>query len=346
MTDKQNALEIIHFGHPERIVAGIKGYGLSYYGCDHQGYLGGGHDLPVGSTWTDIWGTGWHKEQAGVMGFPRENPLADISALRDYIWPDPNDERICSRIYEMAKGFPGQDWFLCGRHRDTLWEKAYMLVGMENMMVYFHTEPDYAREILHRIMDFQIGIAGHYLKLGIELANLGDDLGTQCSLILSPEIIEDFLVPEYRRLFGLYKSRGILVDFHSCGHIEPVVDTLMDLGVNILNPVQATANNLVTLREKTMGRMALAGAISTKLLMEGPCEKIVSEVRDTMMLLGQHGGYFCCPDQGMPFPEEHYAAYQEAVEQYGTYPLEQGVDHAYQTHHTQSQEPGTIDPIL
>jgi uroporphyrinogen decarboxylase len=322
MTEKQNALEIIRFGHPEKIVAGIRGYGLSYYGCDHQGYQGGGHDLPVGSTWTDIWGTGWHKEQAGVMGFPRENPLADMAALTDYPWPDPVDERICSQIYDMADHYPCDDQFLCGRHRDTLWEKAYMLVGMENMMVYFHTEPNYAREILHRIMDFQMGIAEHYLKLGIELANLGDDLGTQSSLILSPEIIENFLVPEYKRLFDLYRSRGVLIDFHSCGHIEPVLDTLMDLGVNILNPVQATANNLATVREKTMGRMALSGAISTKLLMEGPCEQIVSEARQTMWLLGRQGGYFCCPDQGMPFPKAHYAAYQQAVEMYGRYPLE------------------------
>jgi len=321
MTDKQNALEIIHFGRPERVVAGIRGYGLSYYGCDHQGYLGGGHDLLVGSTWTDIWGTGWHKEQTGVMGFPRENPLADMTALHDYAWPDPSDERICRQIYDLADQFPHDDRFLCGRHRDTLWEKAYMLVGMENMMVYFHTEPNYAREILHRIMDFQMGIAQHYLKLGIELANLGDDLGTQSSLILSPDIIDKFLVPEYERLFGLYRSRGVLIDFHSCGHIEPVLETLMDLGVNILNPVQATANDLAALREKTMGRMALSGAISTKLLMEGPCELIVSEVRRTMWLLGRQGGYFCCPDQGLPFPEAHFAAYQQTVEQYGIYPL-------------------------
>jgi uroporphyrinogen decarboxylase len=129
-------------------------------------------------------------------------------------------------------------------------------------------------------------------------------------------------VPEYKRLFDLYRSRGVLIDFHSCGHIEPVLDTLMDLGVNILNPVQATANNLATVREKTMGRMALSGAISTKLLMEGPCEQIVSEARQTMWLLGRQGGYFCCPDQGMPFPKAHYAAYQQAVEMYGRYPLE------------------------
>ena len=322
MTDKQNALEIIRFGKPERIVSGLSDYGLSYLGCDHEGYEGGGHHLPVGSKWTDIWGTVWHKEHADVMGFPRGNPLAELDALQYYQWPDPDDERICGRIYKLAQDYPGGDLFLSGRNRDTLWEKAYMLVGMENMMVYFYTEPEYAREILHRIMDFQLGIAAHYVPLGIEVAHLGDDLGTQNSLILSPSIIEEFLVPEYKRLFGFYKKHNIIIDFHSCGHIEPALDTFMDLGVDILNPIQVTANDLAAVRRKTQGRMTLAGGISTKMLMEGPTDRIRNEVRHTIRLLGMQGGYFCSPDQWLPFPEAHYEAYQEALDEYGRYPLQ------------------------
>lgn len=322
MTEKQNALEIIRFGKPERITGGLKDYGLQYLGCNHEGYTGGGHHLPVGSKWTDIWGTVWHKEHAGVMGFPRGNPLADISSLKTYQWPDPNDERICARIYTLAEQYPGGDLFLTGSNRDTLWEKAYMLAGMENMMAFFYTEPEYAREILHHIMDFQLGIAAHYVSLGIEIANLSDDLGTQNSLILSPYIIADFLLPEYRRLFAFYKEHGILINFHSCGHIEPILDVFMDLGVDILNPIQASANNLANVRRKTQGRMALAGGISSKTLMEGPSDKIKDEVRNTLKLLGVHGGYFCSPDQWMPFPEKHYTAYLEAVDDYGRHPLD------------------------
>jgi uroporphyrinogen decarboxylase len=170
-------------------------------------------------------------------------------------------------------------------------------------------------------MDFQLAIAAHYVSLGIEVAVLGDDLGTQKSLILGPSIIAGFLVPEYKRLFGFYKQHGIIISFHSCGHIEPMLDTFMDLGVDILNPIQATANNLAAVRYKTQGRVALEGAVSTKTLMEGPIKKIRSEVKDTILLLGAQGGYFCCPDQGMPFPEKHYIAFQEALEEYGKYPL-------------------------
>ena len=168
MNAKENALRIIRFDHPERVTGGVPGHSICYLGCDHQGYQGGGHHLPVGSKWTDIWGTEWHREHDGVMGFPRGCPLADIAkALPAYQWPDPDDDRICSQIYEQAKGWDKSAKFLIGRHRDTLWEKSYMLVGMEDLMCCFYSEPDAVREVLHRIMDFQLGMAKHYLKLGV-----------------------------------------------------------------------------------------------------------------------------------------------------------------------------------
>lgn len=321
LNEKQNALEIMRFGKPEAVVTCWPEYCIHYHGVNHEGYEGGGHDLPVGSVWTDIWQTEWHKEHPDVMGFPRGNPLAETSALKQYQWPHPDDERICGKIYDLHAKFPGGDVFLAGSHRDTLWEKAYMIVGMERMMEYFYTEPEYAKEVLHRIMDFQLGIARHYLALGVELVNAGDDLGTQKSLILSPGIIEEFIVPEYRRLFDLYRSKGVIINFHSCGHIEPMLETFIGLGINILNPLQVTANDLAAVRSKTQGRMALMGGVSTHTLMEGPVDRIAQETREAILLLGRHGGYFCAPDQYMPWPREHYEAYRRALDRYGKYPL-------------------------
>lgn len=138
MNAKENALRIIHFDDPERIVSGCPCHGIAYLGCNHEGYEGGGQHLPVGSKWTDIWGTGWHREHDGVMGFPRENPLADLpDALPAYDWPNPDDERLIGKLEAEIVGWKNDDTFLCGSHRDTLWEKSYMLVGMENMMCYF-----------------------------------------------------------------------------------------------------------------------------------------------------------------------------------------------------------------
>jgi uroporphyrinogen decarboxylase len=287
---------------------------------NHQSYdeqTHDGHWRPVGEKWYDIWGTGWVRDRLDVMGFPVENPLAMPDALEGYVWPDPNDPRICNKIYEQAEAVRkvGGDvnFFLSGSHRDTLWEKAYMLVGMENMMCYFYEEPEYAAEILHRIMDFQLGIAQHYCNVGVEMVNLGDDMGAQCSLLFSKKIFDRFFYPEYKRLFDFYKSKGVMINFHSCGHIEPLLDTFIELGVDILNPVQATANDLKKVFEKTHGKMALCGAISTGLLMDGTPEMIRRTVRETIELLGSDGGYFCTPDQYMPIPPENLAVLRETV---------------------------------
>jgi uroporphyrinogen decarboxylase len=314
MKAKENALRTIRFNSPEWVMEGAPGHGIGYRGCNHEGFAGGGHHLPVGSVWRDIWGVEWHREHDGVMGFPRGNPLADLTRdLAAYAWPDPDDERIVRQVYEQAEGWNRDEAFLCGSHRDTLWEKCYMLVGMENAMCSFLTEPEAMREVLRRIMDFQLGIARHYLSLGVEMVNMSDDLGTQCGLLLSPALIDEFLVPEYRRLFSLYKARGVLVNFHSCGHIEPVLDVFMGLGVDILNPVQATANSLDAVLARTAGRMALQGGISSALIAAGPIPAIRAEVHRRIWQLGRNGGYFCGPDQGMPWPEAHIQALRDAV---------------------------------
>lgn len=196
-----------------------------------------------------------------------------------------------------------------------------MLVGMENMMCYFLSEPEAVRHVLRQIMDFQLGIARHYLQVGVEMVQLGDDLGTQSRLLLSPRLVHEFLVPEYRRLCDLYRQHGVLINFHSCGHITPLLETFIELGVNILNPLQATANNLDEVRRITQGRMALQGGVRSSTLVSGSQEAIRSEAAERMGQLGRQGGYFCCPDQSMPWPEEHYRALEETVEELGWYPL-------------------------
>jgi len=325
MDAKENALRCIRFDSPERIVTGPPAHHVAYYGCNHEPFEGVGPEGPVGTIWTTVWGYVLRKEQEGVMGFPQFHPLAHVEDLRTYPWPDADDERLVEPIYQAAAERP-DDVFCVGSHRETLWEKAYMLVGMEDLMVYFHTEPNFVREVFRRIMDFDVKIAGHYLAAGIEWAGLGDDLGAQAGPLLGPDLVEQFLVPEYRRLFDLYAARDVVIGFHSCGRIDSALDAFMDLGVDVLNPVQATANDLDAVRAATAGRMALAGAVSSATVFDGPVERIVAEARKRMWQLGRDGGYFCCPDQGLPFPPHHLEALHDAVEQYGTYPIEKPPD--------------------
>jgi uroporphyrinogen decarboxylase len=323
MNAKENALRILRFDEPERIVGGMPGHNISYFGVNHEPFKGqGGHNSPVGTQWRDIWGVGWRKEMQGVMGYAVHHPLADLD-VEKYAWPDPDDERLVTQIYERVEDpeFDRENQFANGSHRETLWERAYNLIGMDRLMMAFFDAPDAVREIFKRITDFQLGIARHYLKCGIEVAGTGGDLGTQVGLLISPEIMQEFMVPEWRRLIAFYKPRDVIITRHCCGHVEPILEMMIDLGIDCLNPVQATANDQAKVREITQDKMALSGGVSTRIIMDGPVERVRAETRKCMWQLGREGGYFCGPDQGMPFPEEHIAALRETVKEHGSYPL-------------------------
>ena len=214
--------------------------------------------------------------------------------------PTPMMSAFAPKSTSMAQEFPGGDLLLGGSHRDTLWEKAYMLGGMETMMVNSSTEPEFVREVLHRIMDFQLGIAAHYLKLGIKVAFLGDDLGSQIGPLLSPRLVRQFLMPEYRRLCNLYKEHGVLIRFHSCGNIESVLDNSWNWG-SYSEPGSRQRQRSRRRSRAHQGKITLHGGISSQLLMEASPEQITAEVRRLMWLLGQQGGYICAPDQDMPY---------------------------------------------
>ncbi len=323
MNRKELALETIRCRNHQKILTEIPTYTLSYLGADHDGYEGHVDELhrPVGSRWTDIWGTEWHKEYPDLMGLPSYCPISEPEKLAEYHWPDPDDERIIGAIYRGKEEFDRledrENYILCGSHRDTLWEKSYMLVGMEAMMEYFYTEPEFAEEILDRIMEFQLGIARHYLAVGVEMVDMSDDLGSQTSLLMSPAMIQEFLVPRYRKLFEVYKKAGVLVHFHSCGHVLPLFDTFVDLGVDVLNPIQVSANNREEVAASAKGRLSLHGGVSSSVLMTGTPEEIDAEVREAIRVFGKDGGYFCSPDQYMPYPPENLEIMRASIERWG-----------------------------
>jgi uroporphyrinogen decarboxylase len=139
--------------------------------------------------------------------------------------------------------------------------------------------------------------------------------------MFGPHIIEEFLKPEYERIFQFYREHHVLIRFHSCGYVEPLLDMFIRLGVDILHPVQATANNLDHVREVTQGHMAMEGCIPSHLVLDGPIEDIEAEVGRRIRQLGQQGGFFCRPDQTLDYPKEHVGALEAAVRRCGTYPL-------------------------
>ncbi|MBM3501877.1 MAG: hypothetical protein FJX74_24755 [Armatimonadetes bacterium] len=315
MTPKENLLRAIRYDTPDYVPRGnepVMG-GVQYAGNFRL------------ECWTDAWGTTWETTRSDMVPFPKGYPLEDLRRLDAYRPPDPHalfdaDESLPARVAAIpdreAKLIFGQQTYF-------LFERAWALTGMETFMAAFHERPEELQELLRIITDYNLAIFERYLDLGVDGVGFSEDLGTQRALSISPRFFREFLKPEYARAFAPVKAAGKLVNFHSCGCVQEVVEDLIDVGVDILNPIQARANDLPLVKQKVRGRLALQGGIDTQhVLMRGTPEDVETEVKRVLGILAPGGGYIIGPDQGMPFPPENIEALWRAAEKWGTYPLE------------------------
>ena len=320
LSPKENFLRAVRFEGPDYVPNGrklpIKLVG--YHGVNPE------DNRPSGAMeWCDFWGVGFSWVREGIMPFPSRHPLGDPDRLYEFRWPDPSDLARLGPAREKAAVVDRRRLLLHVSHRSTIFERAWKLAGMENLLIMMVAEPDKADWVFEHIIEFQLGIARQYLDLEPDMAHLGDDLGTQKGLFFSPILFRRFLKPRYARIIDLYKEHGVLIRFHCDGNILDLVDDFMDLGIDVLNPVQSRAiGDLELVRAKTAGRMALWGGIDTQYVLTlGTPEEVRAEVREKIRTLGRNGGYVCGPEHSIDISVASLAAFDQAVADYGRYPM-------------------------
>lgn len=314
MDPLENLLRAIHHDGPAWVPRNNEGLvvGLQYAG-----------NFQI-ACWTDNWGTRWEVGHEGMVPFPKGNPLPDLSRVAELQVPDPDALFDAdSSLVEQIAAIPDRDRKLVIGHQTyLLYERAWALVGMENLMAAFYEYPEEMRELLRRITDYNIRVFERYIELGVDGIGFSEDLGTQRALMVSPAMFREFFKPEYQRAFAPVKAAGKLVNFHSCGRVQEVVGDLVDVGVDILNPVQSRANDLVAMKEATRGELCLEGGIDTQqVLMLGTPEEVEAEVKRVLSILAPGGGFVIGPDQWMPFPPGNLETMWVAAEHWGRYPL-------------------------
>lgn len=271
--------------------------------------------------WTDRWGVEWKITRSDMVPFPKGNPLRDLDKLDQYTFPDPKCLEFTERHKSFLSSVDRDKHLVFGSLTYFMFERVWALMGMENFFKAIHTRPKEVKRLLHEIANFNIKVFERYLEIGVDGVTFSEDLGHQYGLMISPKLFQEFFIPEYRRIFDPLIKEGKIIDFHSCGCIQDIVEDLVGLGVTILNPVQARANDLALIKRKCAGRMALMGAVDSHLLMLGPIEKIRSEVKRVIGILAPGAGYIVGPDQTMPFPKENIEALWVVAEEFGKYPL-------------------------
>ncbi|MCK4375586.1 MAG: hypothetical protein KAX19_09660 [Candidatus Brocadiae bacterium] len=310
MNAKENYLEAVRFGEPERVPLGCEPI---WHGLQFEGNF-------RGESWTDGWGVEWKVGIEGTVPFPKGNPLPSLERLSDYAFPDPGALAFTDEMARELAAVDRGEKLIMGWLTYALFERAWAVMGMDNFLVALHTHPAEAHEFLHGIAHYARGVFDRYLELGVDAVGFSDDLGTQRALMMSPRMFREFVLPEYAYCLENVLRAGKMAHVHSCGCVDAVAADLAEIGVTVLNPVQARANDLGKLKADTIGRMALHGGIDTALLATGSPADVRAEVARIMDILKPGGGYICAPDQSIPgTPQENMDALWETARELGKY---------------------------
>jgi len=177
----------------------------------------------------------------------------------------------------------------------SLWERAWLLRGMENLMMDFYDNPKFVHELLNTIADYNIKQISEALQYDIDAIYFGDDWGQQRGLQMGPKLWHEFIYPVLKRMYGVVKQAGKIVLIHSCGDVDELFDDLIEIGLNCFNPFQPEVMDVEKLIKCYHGKLSFYGGLSTqRTLPYGTVDDVRKETR-WLLELGSEGGYIFAP---------------------------------------------------
>jgi len=268
--------------------------------------------------WRDEFGVVWNRNVDRDIGMVEIFLLEDPASLDSYEFPDPHlPERFAHYPATLAQN---QHLYLTQNIGFSLFERAWTLRGMENLLVDMVERPSFVEELLDRIVEFNLGLLEEGLKYEIDGCHFGDDWGQQHGLIMGPRRWRQFLKPRLAKQYAKVKEAGKSVSIHSCGRVWELLPDFIEIGIDVFNPFQPEVIDVFEAKEKYGDRLSFYGGISTqKTLPYGTPDDVKREVRTLIERVGKDGGYILSPAHATPgdVPPENIVALLEAIwEQY------------------------------
>lgn len=262
----------------------------------------------------DVFGVVWNRSVDKDIGIV-EGCLLPKPTLAGYRFPNPLDERFFAGIPSRIALAP--DRFRVFQIGFSLYERAWTLRGMENLLMDFVAEPSFVQDLFNAIADYNIAQVREALNYDIDAVYFGDDWGQQRGLQMGPAHWRRLILPELRRMYGVVRSAGKFVMIHSCGKVDELFDDLIEAGVNCFNPFQPEVMDVDTLLPRYRGRLAFHGGLSTqRTLPFGSVDDVCQETH-RLLKLGRDGGYIFAPahDVEGDVPLENMRAFIDILQQ-------------------------------
>jgi uroporphyrinogen decarboxylase len=307
------------------------------------------HHIEIGETWYNHFGVGYGK--SGLEGrtpeeevlfaksqefwgpakivpenFPKVHPIKSLEDLKSYKWPDPNDPSLIEPVREMVEKY-GKEYFTACDLSSTLIEAAYAhIVGTQNFFLYMFDQPELIEGVLDGLTEYYATLGSNVIKTGIDMIRVGDDIGAQQAMMLSPKQWRELAKPRFKYMFDKFRQANpdIFIKMHSCGDYSPILPDEVELGTHLSGLMQPTGGlkDQPAVKAKYGRDMALIGGLDVqRLLPRGQVEDVRKGVHDVMKNLGVGGGYIFSPSHYImaDVPVQNIFAMLEAQRDFGTY---------------------------
>ena len=278
-------------------------------------------------------GEGYYLDDRGVAHEPGSiehfthyvSPLAGsattLKDIEDYPMPDESApyryEGLADRVANIQTA-----GYAVTAYVGSTFECAWQIRGMEDMLVDFYEQPEAAHALLERLTERNVAVARGFAQAGVDILRWGDDVGTQRGMMISPSVWREFLKERLARQIRAARGANpaVLTWYHSDGNIEPIIPDLIEIGVDILNPVQPECLDPVMVKQQYGDRLSLWGTIGTQSVLPfGTPDDVRNVVREMIEKVGCNGGLVLAPSHMIEpeVPWENIDAFVEACRKYG-----------------------------
>jgi uroporphyrinogen decarboxylase len=278
--------------------------------------------------YADEWGIGWKwfdHPSGGAYTEMVRHPLAAIKDPAEFSMPDFSREDRYDGARQLLQQY-GDEYGIMAGLACTLFELAWYLRGLEQVLMDLVTDKDFVHAYLDKLMSW-IEVAGRkFARLGVDIIWIGDDVGAQNRMLISPEAFREFLKPRYARLFAEWKgiNPNVKIAFHSDGYCYPIIGDLVEIGLDILNPIQPKSMDPAKVKKDFGKRLTLWGTVDIQeVLPFGTIQDVAQEVKLRLRTAGPGGGLIIAPAHNIQseVPLENILAFYSTAKQYGRYPI-------------------------
>lgn len=273
--------------------------------------------------YTDEWGIGWRpcvyqtRFGQGVYTEVASHPLADDARIDAYRPPDPHRPELYREAERLLARYAAE-YFIVGVTVTTIFETAWALRGLSRLMIDFATEPDLARRILDIPYRYHLAAAKRLVEMGVDMIWIGDDVGSQHGMMISPAHWRTFLKPLMAEFIAAVKAINpqLKVAYHCDGDLRAIIPELIGIGVDVLNPIQPACMDPAEIKRAYGDRLCFWGSLDEQhTLPFGSPDDVRREVMSRQREMGRGGGLILGPTHHVQLdtPLENFWAMVETI---------------------------------